>query len=371
MALENTGRRADSKFLIYIAIWVVFGLVALTSASAPAGYNQFHDTYYFVKGQILKGLIPGLIAFLILAKVNYHRLEKISWPIYLIVIILQILIFIPGFGLIVNGARSWVKLGPLSFEPSEFAKMAIILIAATLLSDGKRDFYNWKTGILPVIAVLLPSLFLIMAQPDIGTLSILVVILFTMMYVSKIPRSSLLIIGLVGLLAFVSLMVVAPYRVKRLTTFLHPELDPKGIGYQVNQSFLAIGSGGFWGLGLGQSRQKFQYLPEVSTDSIYPIVCEEMGFMVAGGLVILILLVAWRGLLIARESQDEYGKLLTTGIVIWLVWQSFLNICAAVGLLPLTGVPLPFVSHGGSALFTALAGAGIVANVSKFTVKKI
>jgi cell division protein FtsW len=215
------------------------------------------------------------------------------------------------------------------------------------------------------LAILFPALILILLQPDVGTLSILVAIIFVMLYISKIPHQYLIILGLIGVIFFIILILVAPYRLNRLTTFLHPELDPQGKGYQINQAFLAVGSGGVFGLGLGHSRQKFQYLPEVSADSIFAILAEEMGLVISSAFIILILLIGWRGLRIAALAPDDYGKLLVSGIVIWFVWQSFLNIGAMVGALPLTGVPLPLVSHGGSAYITILAALGIVVNVSQ------
>ena len=171
--------------------------------------------------------------------------------------------------------------------------------------------------------------------------------------------------GAAGAAAFILLVIAAPYRAQRLTVFMHPELDPQGVGYQMNQAFLAAGSGGFWGLGFGHSRQKFQYLPEVNSDSVFAIVAEENGFFISTIVVLLMLLLGWRGLKIAKSTSDDFGRLLVSGIMVWYLWQSFLNVGAIVGALPLTGVPLPFVSHGGSALMVILFGMGIVANVSK------
>ena len=186
-----------------------------------------------------------------------------------------------------------------------------------------------------------------------------------MLYLAEVPKKYLAVMGLVGLLVMGGMVMAAPYRLQRLTTFLHPELDPQGQGYHINQAFLAIGSGGVWGLGLGHSRQKFQYLPEVSADSIFAVIAEETGFIFSIAFLVLILLIGWRGLKIAKQAPDEFGTLLTAGVVVWFVWQSFLNIGAMVGILPLTGVPLPFVSHGGSAMLVALTAVGMVASVSK------
>ena len=358
-------KKTDRLFLTYLISLLVIGLVVLISASAPVGYDKFNDAYFFVKRQILFGIIPGGILFLVLARVRYDVWKKWSWVVYGFSVLLLILVFIPPFGVVLNGSRSWLGVGSHTFQPSELAKLAVILMAASLLSEKNRDFSDWKNGMLPVLAILAPAFLLVLLQPDVGTLSFLTVIVFAMMYLARIPKIYLVVLGLLGVVAFAGLMIAAPYRVQRLTVFLHPELDPQGIGYHINQSFLAIGSGGFWGLGHGQSRQKFQYLPEVSADSIFAVLAEEDGFLAAGGLIILILLICWRGLTIAKKAPDDFGRLLVGGVVTWITWQSFLNIGAMVGVLPLTGVPLPFVSHGGSALMVALASMGLVASVSR------
>lgn len=357
--------KADRLFLLCVLALTIFGLIVLTSASAPVGYEKFNDTYFFVKKQILYGLMPGLLLFLIFARLNHVYLKKLSWLIYIFSLALLVLVFIPGIGAIINNSRSWIAIAGFTFQPSELAKLSIVLILAALLSQTKRDLNSWQSGLLPILVVIAPAVILILLQPDVGTLSILVVIILLLLYLGRVPNRYLLVLSLLAVLAFVGLIWAAPYRVQRLTTFLHPELDPRGIGYHINQAFLAIGSGGWWGLGLGHSRQKFQYLPEVSSDSIYAIIAEEMGFFFSAALVVLILTIGWRGLKIAKKAPDEFGYLLVSGIVIWFVWQSFLNIGAMVGVLPLTGVPLPFVSHGGSALATALAAVGVVASVSR------
>ncbi|MDD2757775.1 MAG: putative lipid II flippase FtsW [Patescibacteria group bacterium] len=366
MVERTASRKADRQFLIYVAILVALGLIALISASAPSGYSKFGDTYYFVKRQIIYGLLPGLFLFLIFARIKSQTWFKLSWPFYIFCLALLILVFIPGVGAAFNkGAHSWLDFGFLHFQPAELAKLAIILILANLLSDPGRDLRDWKNGLLPVLAMVAPSLVLILLQPDIGTLAIMVVVVYAMLYLAKIPKQWLIGLGVLGLTAFLILVVAAPYRMQRLSIFLHPELDPQGIGYHVNQAFLAVGSGGAWGLGYGHSRQKFQYLPEVQADSIFAIVAEEMGFIISSGVVILILLIGWRGLRIAKESSDRFGYLLVSGIVVWFFWQSFVNIGAMVGLLPLTGVTLPFVSHGGTSLMISLAAVGIIASVSR------
>lgn len=363
--VQNSRLKADRLFLTYIGSLVFIGLLALFSASTPVGYAKFHDAYFFIKKQIFNGLIPGIIAGYILSRIDFHFLKKVSWLFYLGSIVLLVLVFIPGVGMVINGSRSWINVFGFSFQPAEAAKLGVIIMLAYLLSQKKYDWSNWQTSLVPVLAVISPAVLLILAQPDIGTLSIVGIVIFAMLFAANVPSRYLAVLFGVGMVALVALILIAPYRASRITTFLHPELDPKGVGYQMNQSFLAVGSGGFWGRGFNNSRQKYQYLPEVSADTIFAIVAEENGFLISSGIIVLILLIVWRGLKIAKETHDQFGALLVTGIVVWFGWQSFLNIGATVGALPLTGVPLPFVSHGGSALATALMASGIVLSVSK------
>ncbi len=363
--MARTESTIDRVFLLYIGILLIFGLAALMSASGPLAYGKFHDSYFFVKRQIIFGLLPGLVLGYFLIKFNYEKWRKLSWLPYLGAVTLLLLVLIPGVGQVINGARSWINIFGYNFQPSEIAKLGLIIFAAYLLSDRKRDLQNWQMGLFPILTLLAPIIVLVLIQPDVGTLSIMLVILFFMLLEAHVPKKYLVVLGMLAIVVFAFLVFLKPYRLQRITIFMHPELDPKGIGYQINQAFLAVGSGGFWGLGIGQSRQKFQYLPEVNSDSIFAIIAEETGFLISTGLIILILLIGLRGLKIAKDTKSEFGRLLVVGIIVWLVWQSFLNIGAMVGALPLTGVPLPFVSHGGSALMSELAAVALVLNISR------
>ncbi len=369
LSLRKPGEsaRADYRLLLYLGILIVCGLIALTSASAPLAYLKFHDSYFFVKRQILLGLLPGIALFLFFSKVNYHRSVKYAWVFYGFSLVLLCLRFVPGIGVVINGSRNWLRIAGFSFQPSELVKLGVIFILAYLLADRRRDWNDWQNTLAPILLALSPAILL---TGDVGTLSIIGMIIFVILYLLKIPVKYLSVLGLLGLTGFLIMVIAAPYRVQRLTTFLHPELDPQGVGYQINQAFLAVGSGGWWGLGLGQSRQKFQYLPEVNTDSVFAVMSEETGFVISAAIVILILIIGWRGLKIAAGAPDEAGKVLVTGIMVWFVWQSFLNIGAMVGALPLTGVPLPFISQGGSALMALMAAMGLVTNVSKVSTLK-
>lgn len=356
---------SDRVFLISVAALALFGIAALFSATTPIGYDKFNDAYFFVKRQLLYGLLPGIVACVVALNITVANLKKISIAVYVFSLFLLSLVFVPSIGLVINSSRSWIHFGSFSFQPAEVAKLGLVFLLAFILSEKKHHWESWYKNVLPTLLYAAPAFLLVVLQPDVGTLSIMVMIVFAMLYAAGLPWQQMAVLGLAGVVVFIILIALAPYRAQRLTTFLHPELDPNGQGYQMNQSFLAVGSGGLWGLGFGHSRQKFQYLPEVDADSIFAVIAEENGFIISTGLVAFIMFISWRGLKIAKQSKDEFGALLVTGIMVWFVWQSFLNIGAAVGALPLTGVPLPFVSHGGSALLVALTAMGIVGSVSR------
>jgi cell division protein FtsW len=363
MAIQQ---RADYVFLTYVAVFLVFGLVALTSASSAIGIERFGDSYFFIKRQLLYGLVPGIFAFLFFSKLNYSFLRKHAGFVYVLCISLLILVFVPGIGSSLNtGSTSWLVFGNFSFQPAEFAKLGLIIFMAAYLSKKQEAIKTFQSGFLVALILGMVPIVLVIFQPDIGTVAILFVILFGLLFVGEAKLGHLGLLAAAGVTLFAIMIISAPYRAERFTTFLHPELDPQGVGYQINQSLIAIGSGGIFGLGLGHSRQKFQYLPEVHADSIFAVIAEEMGFIITVGFLILLALIAMRGFMIAKHAPDMFGRILVSGIMIWFLAQSFLNIGAMVGMLPLTGVPLLFVSHGGTAFVLALAAVGIVVNVSK------
>jgi len=358
--------KTDYILLSYFGILLAFGLIMLTSASSPVGYERFGNAYFFIKNQLLHGVLPGLILFLILAKVDYHILKRYASWIFVGMILLLVVVFIPGLGSNYDtNAHSWINIFGLSFQPSEFAKLGMIIFMAGLLSNMGRDIENFKQGFLLSLGIGFIPISLVILQPDIGTVSILFSILFAMLFLSGAKWSHILSLAGVGLSGLVLMVVAAPYRAARFMTFLHPELDPQGIGYHINQAFLAIGSGGFFGRGLGHSLQKYQYLPEVHSDSIFAIIAEEMGLLFAVAVIVLLILIIFRGLKLAKNAPDQFGRLLAGGIIIWFAVQSFLNIGAIVGVLPMTGVPLPFISHGGTALMVAMGAVGILTNISR------
>ncbi|MEK7159239.1 MAG: putative lipid II flippase FtsW [Patescibacteria group bacterium] len=351
----------------FIALGAI-GLVVLSSAGTALGYQLFNDSYYFIKHQLLYGFIPGIIAFFIFSKINYQLWKKFILPLLFLSIALLIIVFIPGIGAEFGTSRSWINIFGFSFQPSELVKLTFLLYLCTWLE--KRGTYGVKDlyfGFLPFIFLLGVISGLMLLQPDTGSLAIIIFMAISVFFASgaKIKHVALMVLS--GATAIYLIILKSPYRAARLTTFLHPELDPQGIGYHINQAFLAVGSGGLWGRGFGLSRQKFLYLPEVAGDSIFAIMAEELGFILSVAIIGLFLFILIRGFKIAKYSPDEFGRLVVVGILSWLIFQAFFNISSMIGLLPMTGIPLPFISYGGTALAVSMAAIGILVNISRQT----
>jgi len=355
-------------FLIFITFTLVlFGLVILSNPSIILSQDAFGESYYFLKHQLFSVFL-GLVLFFVCQRVYYKHWQKLAFFLVIFSIFLLILVFIPKIGYGYGHAKRWIALGPFSFQPFEVAKLAFILYLTALLSKkGKNNKQLIKESLAPFLVVMGAIGFLAILQPDFSALVILIVTTLAIYFLAGMNMSYLFGLGGLALIGFFVLIKTATYRVNRLTVFLHPEMDPQGIGYQINQALLAIGSGGLFGLGLGHSIQKWRYLPEPIGDSIFAIAAEELGLIGAGFLVILFILLAWRGFKIAKKSPDRFGYLLAGGIISLLFIQSFINIAAISGLIPLTGLPLPLISYGGSAMVFSLAGLGILVNISKYT----
>lgn len=362
-------RKPDYVFVGLVGALVVFGLVMLSSASSAVGYEKFGDNYWYLKHQIIFGLLPGLAAFFIFSRLDYRKWKKYALPFLVVSIGLLLLVFIPGLGADYGKAKSWINIFGMSLQPSEVVKLTFLIYLAAWLGPkrGGREMQDTGASFIPFAVVFGMIVILMALQPDVGTLSVIAMISLIVYFAAGAPFSHLAWISGAAAVLFFILVKIAPYRTARLMTFLHPELDPQGVGYHINQALLAIGSGGFFGLGLGLSRQKFQYLPEVAGDSIFAVMAEELGFIFMILFVAALIFLAIRGLKIAKEAPDGFGRLLAIGVTSWFVFQSFINIGAMVGILPLTGIPLPFVSYGGTALTVCLAATGIMANISKNT----
>lgn len=360
------GSRTDTTFLALLGILLAFGFIALTSASGPIAYQRFGDAYWYVKHQVLFGLLPGLALFFITSRMDHRVWRRIAKPVFMVAVALLVAVFIPGIGAPWGTSRSWIGVGNLSFQPIEFAKFALLVyMAAWLERRGPEGLRDWREGLAPFLVTFGALALLVVLQPDLGGLTVLVAIAYTLYFLAGAPWRHLAGLAAGGAVALGILIKSAPYRAARLMTFLHPELDPQGIGYHINQAFLAIGSGGLLGLGLGHSRQKYMYLPEVIGDSVFAVIAEELGFIVTACVLALIAAFVLRIVSIARRSPDPFGRLLCAGAAGWVFGQTFMNVGSMVGLMPITGLPLPFVSYGGTALMTLLALMGVVASVSR------
>jgi cell division protein FtsW len=358
---------------------IIVGFVVLASASAPFAYQKFGSVYYFLKHQILYGFLPGIFLFLLFWKINYLKWQRLSKLIFVLCVAALGLVFVPGIGTSFERARSWIIIGPISFQPSEFVKLGLIIFLAGLLSRFKEgEIKHIKKGFLKYFLFTFLICGLLILQPDFGGACLIGLIAVTLFFLGGGRILHLGILGIVGGIASVILIFVAPYRMARLIAFLKPSFDPQGIGYHINQALIAIGSGGFWGLGLGHSKQRFQYLPEVIGDSIFAIMGEELGFLLSVAFVVVFFVFLWQGFKIAEKSylkapelsksnggNGKFGYYLASGIVIWFGWQMFLNIGSMIGILPLTGLTLPFISYGGSSLAALMAAVGLMMNIDK------
>ncbi|MBX4211728.1 MAG: putative lipid II flippase FtsW [Candidatus Yanofskybacteria bacterium] len=353
------------QLLIITILLVVFGLVMLSSAGIAEGQKKFGSSYYFVKHQLLLGVLPGFLLFFVLARIHYKYWRKLALPILFLALGLLVLVFIPQYGLTLKGARSWIKIFSYTFQPAEVLKLALVVYLAAWFSGRTERVKDWSYGIAPFFAVLGFIGVLLMRQPDLGTLVIVVAIALGVYFVAGIRWRDLAIIGAIGLVALGGLIAIAPYRIERVKSFLDPSRDPRGASYQVNQSLIAIGSGGVFGVGFGQSTQKLGFLPEAVGDSIFAVIGEELGLVGTLGTIGLFLFMFWTLMKIARTTHDRFAKLYVVGVATWIMTQAFVNMAAISGIGPLTGIPLPFISYGGTALVAVMMSLGIVMNITK------
>ncbi|MFH0863649.1 MAG: putative lipid II flippase FtsW [Candidatus Gottesmanbacteria bacterium] len=358
LILHRQNKGMDILLLIATVLICLIGLLFIFEASGVSAARTFNDKYYFLKEQSMWfGL--GLITMIVISLFDYHHYYKLALPIIIGVIFLLIAVFIPGLGVKALGARRWINLGFSTIQPSEVAKLALVIYLAAWFS------YKEKSRLIAFMILMGIIVGLIVIQPDLGTAIIVCLIALCIYFISGVPFwHFLLLVPLTGGAVFF-LSIISPYRFKRLITFLNPSVDPLGMSYHIRQVLLALGSGGLWGLGLGKSRQKFEYLPEAMTDSIFAIFAEELGFIGCLVLIMIFLFILWRAVKIAIKAPDRLGHLLAFGITSWIGIQTIINLGAMVALVPLTGVPLPFISYGGSNLVMTLIGIGILLNISR------
>lgn len=365
--MAKTYHKPDYVLILIVFIIMIFGLFMLSSASSVISFEKFGDSNYLLKHQLIYGILIGLIGLIIMARIDYHVWRRFAFALFALNILLLLAVFLPGIGYGYQGARRWLQLGAFLLQPTEVLKLTFIIYLATLFEKNSQGIKEATYGLIPFLVMLGIVVLLIMMQPDMGTMIVISVIALAIYFMAGAPIKHLvwIILGSTGLLLL--LIKIAPYRAARFTIFLNPALDPQGLGYHINQALLAIGSGGIFGLGFGHSRQKYLYLPEVTGDSIFAIMAEELGLILCIAFIALFLVLMYRGFKIAKNSPDIFGKLLAAGITTWFVLQAFINIAAMVTLLPLTGIPLPFVSYGSSALATSLIAVGILINISRQT----
>ncbi len=363
MASEK--RSVDPILLLCIIGLTLFGFIMVASASNVLAQRFSGDAWFFFRHQLLYGGTVGLAAFLLGLFMPYQWWRRVALPALLVSIVLLVMVFIPGLQVASGGASRWIGVGPITLQPSEVAKLAFILYLAALIEAKGEDIRSFRKSVVPFVLIVSLMSTLLMLQPDLGTLLSILLIAAAMVFSGGFRLRHLAVLGLSGLALFALLINFASYRLNRIIVYLHPELDPQGIGYQINQALLAVGTGGWWGLGFGRSRQKYQYLPEPAGDSIFAIVAEELGLIRTSFLILIFALIAWRGFIIARNAPDIFGRLLAVGITSWIVSQAFINIGSIMAVTPLTGIPLPFISYGGSALVSMLLASGILLNISK------
>ena len=353
---RNQQKISDRTLLLLTILFTISGVVFIADASAPTALQNFSDKFYFAKQQALWGVV-GLLALIVTSKINLKFVERFSSFIFWSNVLLMVLVLVPQFGLKTLGARRWFSLFGVSIQPAELMKLSLTLYFAKL-SANKKSIYAFLVPLALVVG-------LIMLQPDLGTAVILCVIALSQMFISGFSVISFFVVGLLGMVSGMVLILSSEYRRDRLITFLNLTHDPQDRSYHIRQVLLALGSGGIFGVGLGQSRQKYLFLPEAATDSIFAVIAEETGFV--GGLILIVFFIIFifRCLRLASVTTDRFLHILVVGITAWIGGQAVLNMASMVSLVPLTGIPLPFLSYGGSSLLSILAAVGILLNISK------
>lgn len=358
-------KKFDLPLLITIILTSIYGIIMIFSASSVWAEYKFNDKFHYVILQTIFFLL-GIILMLVVSKIPYTYYLKKSNLILLVCFILLILVLIPGVGTIRNGSRSWFGIGGLGIQPSEFMKLALIIFTSKYIHNNPKTMKSVTKGAFPILIITMLTFGLIMLQPDFGTGTILVMTVVAMLFISGVNFSFFIKIGLLGMIGVVLLVLAAPYRVNRIISFLNPWSDPLGTGFQAIQSLYAIGPGGLFGLGFGNSIQKHFYLPEPQTDFIFSIISEELGIVGIISVAVLFLIIILRCVKISVKAPDTFSKFLTFGIIFQLAFQTLLNLAVVVGLIPVTGVTLPFFSYGGSSLIITLISMGIILNISRY-----
>ncbi|MCI0778014.1 MAG: putative lipid II flippase FtsW [Chloroflexi bacterium] len=369
MAVADTGRlrttQPDYLLLGLVVGLVAVGLLIVYSSSFALGLLAFNDANYFVIRQAIWAVI-GLALLLVVMRVDYRWLRSISPLLMLIAIVSLVAVLVPGLGVERGGAQRWIAIGPLpAVQPSEFAKLALIIYVAAWLSGKDTVVRSFALGFAPFVFMVGIVAGLILLEPDTGTAAVLILTTVTLFFIAGASLSHLAALMGIGSVAAGFLVLTSGYRLDRILAFLNPDSDPSGVGFHTLQLLIGLGSGGIEGLGLGASRQKFFYIPGSHTDGVFAVVGEELGFIGAMGVIILFAVLVYRGFRIVLHAQDDFGYLLAAGVVCWIAFQALINVGGITRAIPMTGIPMPFLSYGGSALASLLAGIGILLSVSR------
>ncbi len=360
----GTGTRSYYLLVSITGVLLGFGLVMILSASSVSSFTRYGSSFLFFKRQVVWALL-GVVSMFVASRIDYRKWRGLGWMMLLLAIGGLVLVLHPAFGTRVGGSSRWLGFGSIRVQPSELAKLALLLVAADVCVRKQGKMTTLRELVLPlgVLAAMVAGL--IMLQPDLGTMLIIALIVSVVVFVGGVPLPLLGTVGVMGIVGSIGLAFAEGYRRARLFSFLNPFRDPLNAGYQSVQSLIALGSGGFFGVGLGASRQKWLYVPNAHTDFIFAILGEELGLL--GTLMVIGLFVgfAYTGIRIARRAPDPFGRLVATGVTVWVVGQAIVNMGAVTGLLPITGVPLPLVSFGGSALVISLTAIGILSNIAR------
>lgn len=355
-------KKLNILLLIIVTIMALYGIIMIYSASSVWAQYKFNDAFHFAKYQFIFFII-SFLCMLIVKKIDYNLYKKHSNKILLLSLILLILVLIPGIGTLRNGSRSWFKIGPFGLQPSEIAKVSLIIFLSKYLEKNQNNLSNIKKSILPVLGIIFLFFGLIMLEPDFGTGMVIVLSLMLILFISGVKLKFFASLGILGILGIAGLIIIAPYRLKRIISFLNPWSDPLGSGYQIIQSLYAIGPASLLGLGFGKSIQKQFYLPEPQTDFIFAIICEEFGIVGAISVIALFISLFYIILKISLKQNNLFAKYLSFGLGMQIILQGTLNLCVVTSLIPVTGVTLPFFSYGGSSLLVSMISIGIILNI--------
>ncbi len=367
MFVTKSKKSVDRQLLIIVLSLVVLGFVIFISASLGLLTREGSSFARAAVSQLVLGLGLGSIGMFLVSRINYRLWKRFAAPILLLSIFITLLVFVPGIGYSSGGATRWLSVGGISFQPAELLKLATVIFAAQYLATHHRSLGSYMHGLLPILAIIAVPSAVLLLQPDTGSVAVMAAAVVVMFFAAGARVRDIATLFIAGLIGVAVLASFRPYVLDRLITFIHPWDAQQTTGYQIKQSLLAVGSGGLTGRGLGQSVQKFNYLPEPTSDSVFAVAGEEFGFLGASIIVLLFFWFARRGFRIAVRAPDHFGALCVVGITFLIVSQAMLNVAAMLGLAPLSGLPLPFISHGGSAMAVMLASVGIILAVSRYS----